>query len=268
MNNLKLLKHYFQWAFKAKNLHGVHSPFLYDFMRNCLYKDEIKPEFQRIEAIRKKLLNDKKNLSYTDHGAGNRIKSGHINANNPITRSVAQIARSSLKPPKTCRLFSRIPAYFDFQNVLEMGTSFGITTSYISCAKDNIAIETIEGAAPIAQIARKTFSDLGFTHIKLREGLFDHVLPQLLRENPCFDMVYIDGDHKGESLLRYFSHIVKHIHGDSVVIVDDIRWSVSMHNAWLRIIAENEITLSVDLFDCGLLFFKENLSKEHYAIKF
>ncbi len=268
MNNIKLLKQYFQWIIKAKDLHGVHSPFLYNFMKNCLYQDEIKPEFQRIEAVRKQLLNDRKNLSYTDHGAGNRIKSGNENANTPTTRSVAQIAKSSLKPPKTCRLFSRIPAYFDFQNVLEMGTSFGITSSYLACSKSNITIETIEGAPPIAQIARKTFSGLGLTNIKLREGLFDYVLPQLFRENPCFDMVYIDGDHKGESLLRYFNHIAKHIHDGSVVIVDDIRWSVSMHNAWLRIIAENEITLSVDLFDCGLLFFKKGLSKEHYAIKF
>jgi len=52
------------------------------------------------------------------------------------------------------------------------------------------------------------------------------------------------------------------------IIFDDIYWSEGMQQAWTEICARPEVTLSLDLFHMGVVFFNPGLTKEHYYIRY
>jgi len=263
----QLAQEYLMWRLKAKDLHGIHSPFMYDFMSNCLYGKDAHQFFKTIEDERKKMVANKTVLTFTDPGAGTR-KPTAIHSDNMVSRTVGAIARASLQKEKYCRLFYRIVKYFNATRILELGTSLGITTSYLSLANPGCRVDTIEGAQPVAQQASQLFTRLEIPNIKLHQGLFCEVLPDLLNQGPHYDLVFIDGDHNGESLLNYFEQIVKHTSIRSVIIVDDIRWSLSMLDAWKQLLKRQEVTATADMFTMGILFLNQSLSKENFYLKF
>jgi len=266
MNNLQLIKAFIKWYIKARNLHGIHSPFLYEFAKDCLYHDYDRSLFRDIEKERKILKCDNTPISYIDPGAGNR--GINLNGQKTKTRTVKNIAHNSLQKAKYSRLFYALIKHLDCQNILELGTSLGITTSYMSLANRKAEIETIEGVKEIAEIAARTFNNLNCTNIKLHIGNFDELLPTILSHNKLYDLVFIDGNHQGDFLLKYFSLIIKHMATHGVIIVDDIRWSESMYNSWQIIKERPDVTLTVDLFFMGLAFKNPALSKENYMVRY
>ncbi|MFW5707606.1 MAG: class I SAM-dependent methyltransferase [Bacteroidota bacterium] len=266
IHKLQMILKYPSWYLKARNRHGIHSPFLYDFIDKCLYAKTSRHLFTDIEQERKRLATSREVIFYSDPGAG---PSGSIPAENKtITRSVAQITSSSLTSATYGRLFYRMIRYFNYTKVLEMGTSLGITTSYLAKAGRRVRVVTLEGAEPVAEKASEVFNNLGLTNIALIRGNFESQLPDVLQKENTFDMVFLDGDHKGEKVLKYFDLLVKHIPPAGVVVIDDIRWSSSMNNAWNQIVSHPKVTISLDLYFMGIVFLNPNLSQEQIAVRF
>jgi hypothetical protein len=52
-----------------------------------------------------------------------------------------------------------------------------------------------------------------------------------------------------------------------MLIFDDIYWSEGMKQAWAQIKAHPQVTVTVDLFWIGLVFFKAGQAKEDFLIK-
>ncbi len=267
MNNLKLLKKYLQWYISSRNRHGVHSPFMYNLLDQCLYARQDRSIFKEIEAERSRLQQNRSILSYQDPGAGS-CSNKSLNRSKQTTRSVREIARRSLQPAKYGMLLYRLARYFNCNNILEMGTSLGITTAYLSKAAPEGNISTMEGADAIADLAREVFNNLNCSNVTMYRGKFAETLPQAAREHAPWDLIFLDGDHNGEAVLNYFSFLVKHISKNGVLIVDDIRWSPSMWEAWSDIRKHPEVRVTVDLFFMGLVFFNPSLSHEHFSIRF
>ena len=82
-----------------------------------------------------------------------------------------------------------------------------------------------------------------------------------------YDVVFFDANHRKEAVLQYFEKCVKHISRYSVFIVDDIHWSRDMEDAWIEIQNHRDVQSTIDLFDCGLVFFDSYLSNKHYKMK-
>ena len=155
-STITLAKKYIQYYFKASNGkgHGVHSPFVYLFIKEVLNKNKSTELFSPIEVLRNELLHNKKIVQVWDRGAGSRQTENN-------NRAICQIAKAALKPKKYSALLHHIVAYFKPANVLEMGTSLGITTSYLAVANPLVAVVTMEGAPTIAELARENFNKLG-----------------------------------------------------------------------------------------------------------
>ena len=153
--------------------------------------------------------------------------------------------------------------------ILELGTSLGITTSYLASANPAAQITTMEGASAVAAVAKDNFNKLGLNNIRVVEGNFDHTLTDTLTTMPVIDLAFLDGNHRYEPTVRYFRQILPHLHDHSIVILDDIHWSAEMEQAWDEVRGMEEVTLSIDLFFIGLVFFrKEQKEKQHFSIRF
>lgn len=255
---LKYIRYYIS-ASNGKG-HGIHSPFVFDLVTKVLNDKARYLDYKKIERQRSLLLANETVIEVEDYGAGSvkGLKKKRV---------VQQIAASSLKPQKYAQLLYRLVNYFQSKEVLEMGTSLGITTSYLASAQTSAHITTLEGSLAVASFAKETFAKLDLKNIELIGGNFDDTLTNIA--NKKFDFIFIDGNHRKEPTLRYFEQLLTCVHNDSVIVFDDIHWSSEMEQAWDAIKQHPSVTLSLDLFFIGIVFFrKEQKEEEHFVIRF
>jgi predicted O-methyltransferase YrrM len=260
----KLAQKYLHYYFTASNGkgHGVHSPFVFNFIKNVLRDKRQYDCYDKIEKLRAELLQNKISIKVEDHGAGSAV----ISSNN---RVVKDIAASSLKNKKFAQLFFRITKYYKPQTIIELGTSFGITSSYMAAANDASTVYTLEGSRNIADMAQNNFNKLALKNINLIHGNFDETLPSLLQKINKVDLAFIDGNHSKEPTLRYLTWLLEKSTEQSIFIFDDIHWSAGMEEAWKQIQIHPAITMTIDLFFIGLVFFNKDFkAKQHFVIRF
>ncbi len=260
----QLLKKYADYYLTASNGkgHGIHSPFVYEFVRRVLIDKRNFYAYNQVEVLRAKLLRDETVLEVEDLGAGSVIsKTGQ--------RSVSSIARHAAKSRKWAQLLFRIVNYYQPSTILELGTSLGISTAYMAMANPAAQIITVEGSNAIAAQAKKNFQSLQLSSIEQVTGNFDDTLPGILSRLPRLDLVFIDGNHRYEPTVRYFNQLLPNLHAGSMVIFDDIHWSAGMEKAWHDIKENSAVRLSIDLFFIGLVFFSDQFKvKQHFTIRF
>jgi predicted O-methyltransferase YrrM len=255
--------------FLLRKPYGVHSPFVYHFAEHCLYGGGHHPDFKVIESLRREYLCSSEMIEVTDLGAGPRFTAFRLPWQTADkSRSVSSIARKVVQKPGYLRLFYRMAAYLQPQHIIELGTCFGISALSFALGNPKASIHTIEGCPETARIAAQTFKKAGIYRIRLHNGSFKETLPVIMQEMPRVDMVYIDGDHTYDGLMQNFSVIQPRLNQESVVIVDDIRWSRQMWKAWQAIASHPAATVSVDLGRMGLLFFRKELSVQKIRLWF
>lgn len=252
---------YLKHRFTSKSRHGTHSPFVYKLTDEVIYDFNAKSDYKSIEAQRKKLFNDDSLITVTDLGAGS-----HLNKNR--TKQVKQIAKNALKNPRLAQLIYRLAKDNQPKSIIELGTCLGITSAYLSKACPEADVITIEGCPETAKVAYKNFQELELDNVELRVGNFDTLLPGVIEQEAKLDFVYVDGNHRKEATLNYFNWCLPKVHEGSLLIFDDIYWSEGMKEAWEEIKRHPEVTVTVDLFWIGLVYFKKGQAKEHFKIKF
>jgi predicted O-methyltransferase YrrM len=253
--------HYYITAANGKG-HGIHSPFVYDFVRNVLNDRQQYPAYKRVEAMRELLLKDKTEIDVYDMGASAPPGLKYLDP-------VATITRRSAKRKKLAQLLFRIVRHYSPMNILELGTSFGISTSYMALANQDARVVTVEYSKSILEYTRRNFKALHLDNIQVVQGHFDDVLEEVLGQMPMVDLAFIDGNHKYEPTVRYFETLLPKTHASSIIVLDDIHWSGDMEEAWKDIRKHPSVRLTIDLFFFGLVFFNEDIKvKQHFTIRF
>jgi len=263
-STFQLAKKYIRYYLTASNGkgHGVHSPFVFEFISKVLNDKKEYECYTPIEKQRQQLLNNMEVIEVEDFGAGSAVMKSN-------TRVIKNIAASSLKPRKFAQLLFRIVQYYQPATILELGTSLGITSSYLAKGNEQGKVFTCEGSSSIAAIAQKNFDQLQIKNIRLTRGDFAKTLQPLLNEMGKLDLAFIDGNHRKEPTLDYFTKLLHHAKPSTILIFDDIHWSEEMEAAWHQIQQHSSVTLTIDLFFIGLVFINPDFKiKQHFAIRF
>lgn len=260
----RIIQKYLYYLFTASNGkgHGIHSPFVFDFITHVLNADRNDPISDRIERLRKQMLADNRTIPVEDFGAG----SGSVNTR---IRRIADITRHAAKSKKYGRLLSRIASYYQPRTILELGTSVGISTAYLAGSSPLATVFTLEGDPETAVVAAKNFETLGLSKIQLIKGNFDTTLGTALNMINSIDLAFIDGNHRKEPTLDYFRQLLRHKAENSLFVFDDIHWSEEMELAWEEIKRHPSVLLTIDLFFLGLVFFRNEFHvKQHFTVRF
>ena len=251
--------HYYLAASNGKG-HGIHSPFVFDFIKHVLNDKKVYPAYLTVENRRRELCRNRKMIDVEDHGAGSSVLASN-------SRRISDIASSSLKPAKYGKLLFRIAKYYGVKEALELGTSFGVTTAYLSNGAEKVY--TIEGSMAIAQVADDFFKEEGFNNINLYVGTFEQKISAVLQQVSSLDLAFIDGNHRYKPTLDHFEQLKQFSHDGSILIFDDIHWSREMEAAWHVIRQDDAVTLTIDLFFIGLVFFRKDFKRrQHFTIRF
>ena len=250
---------YLQFLLKASNQHGVHSPFIYQLVTKCFYKKINKSAWKTFINIKQELLGNRKRITVTDFGAGSKVFKNNV-------REVSQIVKIAGISSKKAKLLIKIVSYFKPKNILEIGTSLGLGTSAIKIAHKDSSIITLEGCTETSKIAQELFNKNNFNSVKIINGDFSKTL-STITQNKQFDFIYFDGNHTKQATLNYFKQSLHSINNESIFIFDDIYWNPEMQEAWLEIKNHSKVTITVDLFYFGIVFFRKEQAKEHFKIR-
>lgn len=257
MNKVQYAHKFIRHIIDAKNTkgHGIHSPYLYRFTHNAICEKNPFYVFSQIETLRDNLYFDDRPIFINDFGTGHDRET-----------KVQDIAKTSLKRPKWAQFLYRVVNFTKAQDVLELGTSLGLSTAYMASVRKDINMVSLEGSADIAKIAKENFEKLEIENIELIVGNIDETLASTLSKFEKLDVVFFDANHHKEAVMKYFLQCIEHIHSDTVFIFDDIHWSSSMEQAWSEIKKNDKVTATIDLFEMGVVFFNKNFPKKNYKM--
>lgn len=252
-----LIKYYWE----AQTIFSAHSPFIYQFMKNVMGDRGGNKSFSLIEDKRNKMLKTKEAINFIEYGAGSSV------GGNRKERRVSEVARHSLSGKWQCRIMHHLVKYHKSKNILEIGTSFGISTAYLAAANPLAKIITLEGNPDSANIARTLFKELDLRSIDVRIGEFDGTLNKAISDFDTIDMAFLDGNHRKQATIDYFNLLKSKVEKNSVFVIDDIYWSKGMNEAWNEIINDDSIAFSIDLFRMGIVFFDHTIMpKQHFKL--
>jgi predicted O-methyltransferase YrrM len=241
----------------------MHSPFVFDFILRVLNNKNHYQASAAIEKLRSEVRRDKTMLDIEDLGAGSR------NKKTPASRTVKQLARTALKSPKYAQVLYRLVKHYQPATIIELGTSLGLTTAYLSEANPEARIWTIEGSRSVHLKAMEHFKKLGLKNIKALHGAFDEWLPNLLDSVPVIDLAYIDGNHRYEPTIQYFHQLLAKRTDHTILVFDDIHWSAEMEQAWEEIKSHPEVQYTIDIFFLGFVFFRSEFKvKQDFVIRY
>jgi len=258
---IKYLLHW--WHASNGRGHGIHSPFVYDFVVNVLADPAAeKKKYDAIERTREKFRRSSEKIPILDLGAGSY-------KNSSSERKIATLVESAAKPARFGRLFHRMAVHYGIESILELGTSLGMSTRYFAKALNGGKVYTVEGAPALASYTRTRLAQEGYKNVIVSDGDFSNALPELLPLLKGRKLIYIDGNHRYSPTMDYFQQILRYIEDDDILIFDDVHWSREMEKAWKEIKNHQQVSCTIDLFFIGIVFFrKEFKEKCFFSIRF
>ena len=256
------LKHFFtSWNTTGE---GIHSPYLFELVRFILRDENAYYCFADIERRREMLLACKDELEVVDYGSKGTPEGLHVQ------RRICDIAKNQLESAKVGQVLFRIVNWVGEHEkrpleILELGTSLGITTAYLAGASSSNKVLTLEGSAAVLNVAQGNWKALRLENIEWKEGPIDITLYNYARV--IWDIAYVDANHTYEATMRYVTYLLPRMSEKGIVVLDDIHYSEEMERAWQELKNEKRVSTSMDLYHVGLLFVDPHYLKRHYSIR-
>ncbi len=251
---------YSKYLRKANTKYSVHSPFVYEFITKAFKTPFPSICSSNLKLYRNDLLSSSELITVTDFGAGSRVFKSN-------RRKVKAIAKYAGLSKTKAEILQKIASFFQPKNILEVGTSLGIGTAALHFSNSDSKITSVEGCPETASVAKEMFRKYKMHNINLIVGEFSEVLPEVFKKN-TFDLIFFDGNHQKEATIKYFDSCLQSTHNDTLLIFDDIHWSKGMEEAWQYIQKSSEVSVSIDLFHFGLVFFRKEQIKQNFILRY
>jgi predicted O-methyltransferase YrrM len=255
--NLNQVKYFLRHFLSASRKgHGIHSPFAWQLCEEVFYNPNPYYDFEELNDLRHQLLRtgSAEMITVEDLGAGSRRF-------RKASRSISQIVKNGISSRKQSEILYRLCYFLKCGTIIEMGTSIGLNTIYLSRSNKSAKVYTLEGSGSLISFAQKLVASNGGDNVEFIAGRFSETLPALLEKLKSFDLLYIDGDHRFQSTLDYFYLAINYANNDSVIILDDIYWSNGMTRAWNEIKKHPRVRLSIDTFYFGMVFLRDEIKE-------
>ncbi len=257
MSLIYRFKKFLSYQWRAKSKYYLHSPFVYQFYLHALEGID-DSTLLPIQKLRTELRANEQAIQLNDFGTGSKRE---------IT--VSRLEQQVAVRHQYGQLLFALVKYCQPKTILEIGTSIGLSAAYMALGQPAAKIISLEGSKDIAEVARRNHRHLLLTNIEIITGEFGSSLPQVLPQFNSLDMVFFDGNHTQKSTLAYFHACLEKINEKTVFVFDDIYWNEEMTNAWNEIKAHPQITLTIDVFQFGICFFrKDKLAKEDFVLRY
>lgn len=259
-NFIQKLKSYLNFLWNSKNEHGVHSPFVFDLVTKCFYDKTKYDDYLILKEYRKSLLENHNFIEIEDFGSGSKVFKSN-------KRKIAHIAKVAGISSKRAELLLRIVKYFQPNEILEIGTALGLATSALSLGNPNSKITSLEGCSNSLEIAKNQCRLQNLNNIEFINTEFSVFLNNSQLSANNYQLIYFDGNHSKKATLNYFELLLPTISNNSIWIFDDIHRNTAMEETWEIIKNHSKVTVTIDTFQWGIVFFRTEQAKQHFVIR-
>jgi predicted O-methyltransferase YrrM len=243
---------------------GIHSPYLFRLVRFVMRDESSYYCFADIERRRELLLACEDTLNVVDYGSAGSKEGTHV------ARRVCDIAKTHLESARMGQLLFRILNFMGQEQkrpleILELGTSLGVTTAYLASTDSRNRVLTMEGSEAVLKVAQGVWRALRLENIEWQAGNIDDTLYKHAREK--LDLAYVDANHTYEATMRYVDFLLPRMTEKGIIAIDDIHYSEEMERAWRELKQDPRVTTTMDLYHMGLIFVDPHYLKRHYIIR-
>ena len=224
----------------------------------CLRIQLDKQDLDITQGLVNRLKSDSRSIQITDAGAGSH-KLGR-------ERKVSSILAVSSSKGKYAKLLYRLARHYQPKRILEFGTSLGVGTVHLALGAPKADVLTVEACPETQKIAIEQFTRLNLNNISPVLSTFQQFIESYQGE--LFDMVFVDGHHDGQALLSYMNELKPITHNDTIFVLDDIRWSNSMMEAFETLVDSSNYHVSMDFFRVGIIVPRQQQEKEHFIVRY
>lgn len=251
---------YFKFLVKSKNEHSLHSPFLFDFYTRVVKDKTQYGDYRTVEKLRKNLLQNNSCIEVSEYrtGAGSTAYNSH---------KIKDIAQKELIKPHLSQFIYRIIKYFGYKNIIDLGTFWGLTTVYEALAANNGKVISFERYPESIQIAKENFDKLKIKNIEIFNVNSWERFLEKIQKTELIDFAFFDANHRYKLTIEYFKTCLEKANDDSCFMFSNIYDSDEMKQAWNEIKAHESVTISIDFFWVGIVFFRKKQPKQHFILR-
>lgn len=254
---MKYKRSWFTYFLKSKGRHGIHSPFVFQFVNECLTTKVTKNFVTKRKSFIKTLLKDKEPFVINDLGVGSK----KLNQ----TRTARKLVKTSSSKGIYGEVLWKIAQFYKPKLSLELGTSVGVGTFTLCQGNENGIVHTVEGCSNTLYKAEKAFSELEITNCITFNSDFNDFLK--IQSNIKYDLVFLDGNHSKSATLLYLELLKDKSHDQTFFIFDDIRWSEDMWDMWQEVVESEDFHVTIDLGRMGIALRRPEQVKEHFVVR-
>jgi predicted O-methyltransferase YrrM len=181
--------------------------------------------------------------------------------------------------PKKGRLLSAAVRFGKPRQCLELGTYYGMSGLFILSAQQANGVKqqltTLEGFEPRISYSSRLLRDKYGESVEFLHGMKKDKFPGLLEAGKRFDfMFHHDAGHLGQDYVNDWKTLSPILSPGAIIVFDDIRWdkmvkasdevrdrinrsTISSHEAWLQVVADDRVQYAVEVDQCvGVMLLK------------
>jgi len=240
---------------RARHRHGhsIHSPFLFHLITKIIEDKKRLPEYDSTKKLKKKvlvLLNNRSDQSFTKV-----YQAFNLPPSNP-----RKLYRRVELPFRYGKVVFRLIREFKPSSVINYGPAFGAILALMAMANTDNYIYQVISDPLYENVCKELFNDLVISNIQF---IPENSLPEV---NPEFIVINYSNNPDCTQIL-----VQKYIeaHGsDDVLIIKGIHDSKEMEAIWQEFIENDQVHVTLDLFEIGIAFFRKGLQKENFVLKY
>ena len=250
------IRAFFTYWLRKEDRFSQQSPLVFEIYSSLIqFLKENKKGNLTIEDFRKSLLKDRTQIQVLDLGAGSKKIPESV-------RTIADIARYSTSGLKFAQLYQFFCGLTPAEYVFELGTCLGISTRYLS-EKTRGKLFTFEGSLEIQKVAQLDPIPIRTEFVL---GPIEKMLPEVLQSIPKVDFALVDANHTYQGTINTFRSLLPKVHSGTIMAIGDIHWTPDMEKAWNEIKEHPSVRLTLDFFECGIIFFNFPGGKTHLIL--
>lgn len=168
---------------------------------------------------------------------------------------------------KRSSLLFRLVNHFRPTTLLEIGTSWGISTLYMYAGYPGAKQICIESDPKIVRITKEI---LAASESSIQLYCSDELesITDILQPYPTIDFIFIHRNDRPDYYRTLFERLSDKITDRTVWVIEDIHASKAIESQWKQLASHKEAKVTMDLYDFGLIFCNQKLNKQDYIVAF
>ncbi len=226
---------------RRRHGHGVHSPFAFRLITRVIEEPYPYYCYKEIEQLRRSKLKG------------------------VLTKKDLQTRRAMSR--KRASLLFRLVNHFKPTTILEIGSSWGISTLYMQQGNPQATYYCIEPQEQVRTVAKEVVACMTDS-VQFLPSPVAEALPPLLDQLNELGFLFVHNMASAHQYQSYMPVILPHIHHQTVVVVEDIHKDKATTKVWRQLIASSQVRVSMDLYDIGIAVCSPKYNKQDYVVAF